>query len=75
MGEKGPEIVTGPANVIGRMETQGILSGAGNGQSGGSTNVTYNITATDAQSFKDMIASDPAFIFNVTRAGERMQPI
>ena len=75
VGEKGPEIVTGPANVIGRMETQGILTGAGDGGSGGSTNITYNISATDAQSFKDMIASDPEFIFNVTQAGQRMQPI
>lgn len=74
VGEKGPEIVTGPANVIGRLETQGILAGAGGGEGGG-TNVTYNINATDAQSFRDMIASDPSFIYNVTRAGARLQPI
>ena len=74
VGEKGPEIVTGPANVIGRLETQGILAGAGGGE-GGATNVTYNINATDAQSFRDMIASDPSFIYNVTRAGARLQPI
>ncbi len=74
VGEKGPEIVTGPANVIGRMETQGILANQNQG-SGQPTNVTYNINATDAQSFRDMIAQDPSFIFNVTRAGARLQPI
>jgi phage-related minor tail protein len=74
VGEKGPEIVTGPANVIGRMETQGILANENQG-SGQPTNVTYNINATDAQSFRDMIAQDPSFIFNVTRAGARLQPI
>jgi len=72
VGEKGPEIVTGPARVIGRLETQQIMEGA---NSGGSTQVVYNINATDAQSFRDMIARDPGFIYNVTRAGARLQPI
>lgn len=72
VGEKGPEIVTGPANVIGRMETQGMLNGPGQSAQ---TSVVYNINATDAQSFKDMIAQDPGFIYNVTQAGARLQPI
>jgi phage-related minor tail protein len=37
-------------------------------------NVTYNINATDAQSFRTMIARDPQFIYNVTEAGRRSQP-
>lgn len=73
VGEKGPEIVTGPAKVIGRTETERMLADAGN--NGGGTNVTYNISAVDAQSFKELVASDPEFIFNVTQAGARLQPI
>jgi len=73
VGEKGPEIVTGPAKVIGRTETERMLADAGN--NGGGTNITYNISAVDAQSFKELVASDPEFIFNVTQAGARLQPI
>ena len=74
VGEKGPEIVTGPAKVIGRSDTERMLSDANSGGSGG-TNITYHISAVDAQSFKELVASDPEFLFNVTQAGARMQPI
>lgn len=40
----------------------------------GSMAITYNINATDAQSFRTMIARDPQFIYNVTEAGRRSQP-
>jgi hypothetical protein len=74
VGEKGPEIVTGPAKVIGRKDTERMMGDAG--ASGGSgTNITYNISAVDAQSFKELVASDPEFIYNVTQAGARLQPI
>ena len=41
---------------------------------GMSTNVTYNINATDAASFKALVARDPEFIYNVTRVGARRVP-
>jgi hypothetical protein len=53
-GENGPEFIGGPATVT---------------PLGGSTNVTYNINAVDAQSFKALIASDPGFIHSVAMAG------
>jgi len=56
VGENGPELVGGPASVS---------------PMGGSTNVTYNIQATDAASFQALVARDPGFIFAVTEQGRR----
>jgi hypothetical protein len=69
VGERGPELIRGPASVIGTDETAAMLGGGG-----GITQVTYNISAVDSRSFKDLVASDPAFIYNVTRAGARRIP-
>jgi hypothetical protein len=52
-GEMGPEVVSGPASIS-------PMSG---------TNVTYNINAVDAASFKQMIAQDPSFIYAVSQQG------
>ena len=41
---------------------------------GGVTNVTYQIQAVDAPSFQALVARDPEFIYNVTRAGARRTP-
>jgi lambda family phage tail tape measure protein len=60
VGENGPEYVQGPATVTPEA------------QMGGS--VTYNINAVDALSFKQMIASDPTFLFAVTEQGRRKLP-
>lgn len=38
------------------------------------TNVTYNINAVDAQSFKAMIARDPQFLYAVTMQGAKSVP-
>lgn len=54
VGERGPEIVGGPATVT---------------PMGGSTSVTYNIQAVDAASFKAMVARDPSFLYAVTEQG------
>lgn len=59
VGENGPELVSGPADV-----TPDI----------GGTNVTYNINAVDAQSFQQLVARDPQFIFAVTEQGRRSLP-
>lgn len=64
VGERGPEILSG---VGGRTVTP-------NDQIGTGTNVTYNISAVDAQSFKAMIARDPAFLYSVTQLGARTIP-
>jgi lambda family phage tail tape measure protein len=55
-GENGPEMISGPATIT---------------PLGGSTNVTYNINAVDAASFKAMIAADPSFIHAVAMQGGR----
>lgn len=73
VGERGPEIVKGPASVIGRRETSQILQNNGIG-GGGASSVTYNINAVDARSFRELVASDPEFIYNVTLAGRRSLP-
>jgi lambda family phage tail tape measure protein len=55
VGERGPEIISGPANIT-------PMTGLG-------TNVTYNINAVDAASFKALVARDPAFIHAVAMQG------
>jgi hypothetical protein len=64
-GESGPGLIRGPASVSSASQTASDL---------GSTNVTYNINAVDAQSFKAMIAADPSFIYAVTMQGARGMP-
>ena len=61
VGESGPEIFT--------PSSSGSLQANGMG-----TNVTYNINAVDAPSFQALVASDPEFIYSVTRAGARRIP-
>lgn len=70
VGEKGPELVMGPATVVGRQQTADLMSGGG----GSPTQVVYNINAVDARSFRELVASDPEFIYNVTLAGRRSLP-
>ena len=59
-GEAGPEIIHGPATITPMSD---ISSG------GGSTNVTYNINAVDAKSFKQMLAQDPSYLYGLTMMG------
>jgi len=62
VGERGPELfVPGSSGTIVPNNAMG-------------QQVTYNINAVDAPSFKALVARDPEFIFNVTQAGARRQP-
>jgi lambda family phage tail tape measure protein len=58
VGERGPEFISGPANIT--------------PMSGG--NVTYNINAVDAASFKQLVARDPGFIHAVAMQGASAMP-
>lgn len=58
VGENGPELVSGPANVTPM----------------GNTQVTYNINAVDARSFRELVATDPQFIYAVTEQGRKSVP-
>jgi len=60
VGENGPELVTGPGTVT-PLGTGG--------------NVTYNINAVDARSFKQLVASDPGFIHAVASQGANKVPM
>ena len=62
-GEAGPELISGPANIT-PMD----------GMSPSATYVTYNISAVDAMSFKQMLARDPSFLYAVTEQGRRSLP-
>lgn len=64
VGERGPELLVGAS---GRQVIP-------NSQLGTSTNVTYNINAVDARSFKELVASDPSFIHAVAMQGARSIP-
>jgi plasmid maintenance system antidote protein VapI len=57
VGEKGPEFITGPANITPMGGSMG--------------NVTYNINAVDAPSFQSLVARDPGFIHAVAMQGAR----
>jgi phage-related minor tail protein len=69
VGESGPELMRGPGTVTSAADTAAMM-----GTGSGMVAVTYNINATDARSFKELVASDPAFIYNVTRLGARRIP-
>ena len=60
VGENGPELVGGPASVTPMT---------------GGSNVTFNINAVDAQSFKSMIAADPGFLYGVAMQGAKGIPM
>lgn len=66
-GERGPELIRGPASVTSTADTAALLSG-------GSTQVTYNIQAIDSRSFEERLAERPEFIYAVTEAGRRRSP-
>lgn len=67
VGERGPEFISGPATIT-------PMSQAGAPSSGGVTQVTYNIVANDAASFKQMLAQDPTFIYALTQQGAKGMP-
>ncbi len=72
VGEEGPELFIPKASgtVIPNDQTTAMM-GAG---MGGGTTVNYNINAVDAPSFQQLVARDPEFIYNVSRAGARRTP-
>ncbi len=70
VGEKGPELfVPRSTGTIIPNNRLGIA-----GETGGGTMITYNIQAVDAASFKQLVARDPQFIYNVTEKGRRSVP-
>lgn len=66
VGERGPEMFIPRA--------AGLIVPNGGFGGGGSTNVTYNIQAADAASFRNMIARDPEFLYSVTEKGRSSLP-
>ena len=69
VGEKGPEIVSGPASVFSNRDSWDMMnSGRGSSQN---VSVTYNINAVDARSFKELLAQDPSYLYALTQQGAR----
>jgi len=64
VGERGPELFI-PNSAGSMVPNSGLTSGS---------NVTYNISAVDAMSFKQMIARDPSFIHAVAMQGGKTVP-
>ena len=56
VGERGPELVSGPAQVT--------------PMAGTTQAVTYNINAVDAASFRSLLARDPGFVHAVVQRGQ-----
>ena len=65
VGERGPELFV--PNSAGSMVPNSGL--------GGGSSVTYNISAVDAMSFKQMIARDPGFIHAIATQGGKSTPV
>ena len=63
VGERGPELFV--PNSSGTVVPNGALGGS---------QVTYNINAVDAMSFKQMLAADPTFLHAVAEQGRRRLP-
>ena len=74
VGERGPELFV--PRTAGAIVPNNALGGMAAGSSRGEaqTNVTYNIQAVDAASFRSLVARDPSFIYAVTEQGRRSQP-
>ncbi|MEN9296025.1 MAG: hypothetical protein RJA42_291, partial [Bacteroidota bacterium] len=71
VGERGPEMFI--PNMAGKIIPNNQLTG-GNNPAPMVTNVNYTIQAVDAQSFRSLVARDPAFIYAVTERGRQSQP-
>lgn len=67
VGERGPELFV--PRAAGTIIPNNQLAMAGGG-----ANVTYNINAVDASSFRSLVARDPQFIYSVTEVGRRSSP-
>ena len=70
VGEKGMELFV--PRSAGSIVPNNQLSMMGN--NGGNTNVSYTIQAVDAASFRQMLARDPEFIYNLTEQTRRSLP-
>lgn len=68
VGEKGPEMFI-PASS-GSITPNNKLNMGSSGQ----VNISYNIQAVDAISFKQMVARDPSFMYAVTEQGRKSLP-
>ena len=66
VGERGPELfIPGASGAVIPNEALG---------GGNTTNVIYNISAVDTNSFKQLVARDPSFIYAVTEQGRKNIP-
>ena len=68
VGEAGPELFV--PNASGNIVANDVIQG---GEGGGAQNITIN--AVDTQSFRDALARDPRFLFNLTQRGARAQGV
>lgn len=68
VGERGPELFV--PNTAGKVVPNDQM----NSSAVGGANVTYNINAVDAMSFKQMLARDPSFLYAVSEQGRRTLP-
>jgi phage-related minor tail protein len=67
VGESGPELFIPPTSGS-------IVPNNSMGNFAGSGSVTYNISAVDARSFQQLVASDPQFLYAVTEQGRLSLP-
>ena len=76
IGEEGPEIFVPKQSgvVLPNSALRGHNAGGPGVNMGGGATVNYNIQAVDAPSFQALVARDPEFIYNVSRAGARRTP-
>ena len=71
VGERGPELFV--PKTAGTIIANNKISSPSQ-SAPEPVNVTYNIQAVDAASFRQLVARDPSFIFAVTEKGRQSQP-
>ena len=72
VGERGPELFV--PRTAGTIVPNNGFMGGNAAQSAQPTQVTYNIQAVDASSFRSLVARDPSFLYAVTEKGRQSQP-
>lgn len=80
VGENGPELFMSKTagNIIPNNKLNSVTASGSPVESGSSNNVlniNYTINATDAASFRQMIARDPEFLYAVTEKGRSSIPM
>jgi hypothetical protein len=70
-GENGPEIISGPANVVSTRDTADMFGGM---RSGSNINVTFNVNTIDSRGFEQLLYDNRQPLANMFRSAIENRP-